>query len=63
MVVFVGFLAGIDDNYYNTLIFMFGFYVAGRSSQDIFGKALKIKEIKGGINRDNQSDADTNNSV
>ncbi len=49
MKFFVGFLAAIDDQYYETLRFMFGAYVAGRSGQaiaDSFYKARNAESTK-----------------
>lgn len=47
MEVFVKFFDAIDDQYYETLRFMFGTYVAGRSFQEIAKNVYKPKVKEG----------------
>ena len=46
MRTFIGFLAAIDSEYYETLRFMFGAYVIGRSGQDIASSLADAQKAK-----------------
>lgn len=48
MRTFVGFLAAIDNQFYETLRFMFGAYVLGRSGQEIAKEITEQKKVTAG---------------
>jgi hypothetical protein len=49
MGMFVGFFAAINDEYYETLRFMFAAYVIGRSGQEIAKEITQQKQIMADI--------------